>query len=417
MARLEFIDFQPWRVASFDPDSDLELDPLRKSVKDLPQIYWNSGSDWAEVNLWALQKSVDDTRKCETVLSLMRHMKAYADYLEGAELDWRHFPVAKESSTVFNFRGALIAQIKNGDLASSTASARMAAVIQFYRYAESNGFLGRAGEMWRDKDVVVSWYDTAGFKHAVKRTSSELTIPNRGKTGSELEDGLLPLSADAMKRLLNFTEQKQTEECLLLLSIGFFTGARIGTINGLRREHLFQARPDPLVKDIYLLPVGPKAGVPTKFDVNGHLMVPLALLNDLKKYVESEIRLLRQIKAVPKDKSLIFLTRRGNPYSVKTVDRLTESLRDKALLEGLEFMAGFKFHQTRATYGTSLMQSALDVMRPSAAIDLTRRAMLHAHESTTFRYIKFIQDAKVKAKLANEYTRIFGDLGNSSRRG
>lgn len=410
MARLEFINFQPWYLNLDESDECLVLDKLRKGVRELPQVYWDDGTDWPEANLWALHKKTADGKKDQTILALMRHMKAYAEYLEQNELDWRSFPMAKELRVLVKFRGYLIGKIKEGDISSSTASGRMSAIIQFYRYCLTNNFVISKSEMWSEKSFSVNWHDTTGFRRSMLRAASDLIIPNRGKTGSVLEDGLMPLSADSVIKLLDYVVRTQTIEVCLVLSLGFFTGARIGTIIGIRWENIYVAQLDPCVEGICLLPVGPKAGVPTKNDVDGHLMIPTQLLSDLKKYCESERRLLRQKLAASENKSLIFLTRRGSKYTVKTVDRLMENLRAAALMAGLEFMNNFKFHQTRATFGTSLMQMALDVLRPSDAIDLTRRAMLHAHEATTFRYVKFIQDAKVKSALANEFTRVFGGV-------
>lgn len=53
--------------------------------------------------------------------------------------------------------------------------------------------------------------------------------------------------------------------------MGFFTGARFGTITSLRVENLEQARPDPYMKGFVLIRVGPGTGVATKFDVAGDL--------------------------------------------------------------------------------------------------------------------------------------------------
>lgn len=47
-------------------------------------------------------------------------------------MDWRHFPIQIDLRALVRFRGHLISEISNGRLASSTAKARMAAVISFF---------------------------------------------------------------------------------------------------------------------------------------------------------------------------------------------------------------------------------------------------------------------------------------------
>src|SRR5438105_2693047 len=88
--------------------------------------------------------------RAEYDASLMKHLTAYASWLEFMELDWRHFPVRKQDRALVLYRGELIAQRGRGSLAPSTASARMAAVIQFYRHAQAYRLVERKSPMWKD---------------------------------------------------------------------------------------------------------------------------------------------------------------------------------------------------------------------------------------------------------------------------
>lgn len=348
--------------------------------------------------------------KPATLLSLMRHLKAYAEFLEARSMDWRHFPVRRDQRVLVHFRGELIDQISRGDLHASTARSRMSAVIQFYRYAHTHGFITSAQPLWAEKTVSVPWSDSTGFKRSMTRIGTDLSIPNRARPGQTLEDGLLPLSSHAMMELLRFTGEHQTSEIHLMLSLGFFTGARLSTITSLRRESLDSAFPDPLTPGFHLIRIGPGTKVVTKFDVSGNLLLHDLLLSDLKRYAASTERLLRQAKAKPADKTLLFLTRRGNAYSVNSVDRLVQELRKQALRGGMRFMERFKFHQTRATYGTWLMQFLLGVTTVSAAVEFVRSAMLHKYEATTFRYLRFLDNAKRKGEIAQAFSDIFTGL-------
>lgn len=410
MAFLEYVDFSPWREVIVGDEINWERDELARGIHRLPQIFWDSGEGWAEANHWVLEKIVSRGSHLDTAKGLMKHLHAYACYLEEHKLDWRHFPTKLAERAVVRFRGDLIQQIERGSLASSTARSRINAVVQFYRHAAAHDFVSPATPMWRDRLVVIRYFDTMGFKRALTRLSTDLAIPNRSIVGVRLEDGLLPLNETHTTELLEFTAREETTELHLMLSIGFFTGARLGTITSLRIENLEQARPDPYMEGFFLIRVGPGTGVATKLDVEGDLLFPRMLLEELKRYAYSTERLKRESKAPAGQRSILFLTSRGKKYSNNSVARLMTGLRRSAVRAGLRFMERFKFHQTRATYGTWLMKLALSVTTVAAAIEFVKNAMLHKHESTTFTYVKFLDVNKGKQQVSKAFHEAFTGL-------
>ena len=411
MASLEVIKYTPFREVIEDHKVRWVADTVAHPIHKLPQIFWSSGEPWHEANHWALTKATSTAGgHIKTVTSLMKHLAAYASWLESAELDWRNFPIRKQDRAIVLYRGELIAQRNMGSLAPSTARARMAAVIQFYRHAHVYGLVNRNSPMWEDRRVVVRYHDTVGFERTLLRTSSELAIPNRNRPGLRLEDGLTPLRSDDMVKLLEFTKEQRLQELNLILSLGVLTGARIETITTLCIKNIENAHPDAETPDTYRVPIGPGTGVQTKFDVSGELMVPKFLINDLKEYAYSMHRLRRQGRASAANRGLLFLTIRGNPYESGTFNRLMTDLRRRALSVGMRFMASFKFHQTRATFGTWLMEVALRVAGPKAAVAFVKDAMLHKDEKTTFLYVRFHEETPVKVAVANEFSAIFSGV-------
>ncbi|MBN6746227.1 site-specific integrase [Acidithiobacillus sp. MC2.1] len=361
----------------------------------------------AEPNLWALDEFVKPRAVEQTILTKMRHVLSYANFLEENELDWRQFPMRVDERALIKFRGCLLRKVEMGELAITTATARMSAVILFYRFAQSKNLVSTQVPMWEERRVVVRYVDSVGFGRSMARASTDLHIPMRRRVGNSLEDGLYPLSATDVRALFAYLKSNQTTELALMLLIGLYTGARIGTITTLGKRNLRAARPDPQLKDIHLIRIGPGTSVKTKFDVSGDLMVPTELLLRLVAYSESTERLKREARADDKDKNILFLTRRAKRYSVNTVDRLVEKMRAEAIRQGLQFMDSFRFHQTRATFGTQLMRMLLGVMSATNALDFVRSAMLHKSEATTMRYIKFIENSKAKQELSSEYSRLF----------
>lgn len=412
MATLEYIKFTPWREVIANGELRWERDKLARSISGLPQIFWESGEGWAEVNHWALEKATSTQAKLPTVRSLMKHLCPYATFLEREQLDWRHFPIRKADRAIVRFRGELLSQIEEGSIRSSTGKSRMAAVIQFYRHASSYDFISRETPMWRERSIVIPFFDAVGFKRCISRVTTDLTIKNAARPGLRLEDGLLPLSEAHMTELLQFTSQYESEELHLMLLTGFFTGARLGTIATLNIESLEQAQPDPFMKGFFLIRVGPGTKVSTKFDVEGDLLVPEFLLLELKRYAYSTERLLRESRATPKVRSTLFLTTRGAAYTGSTISKLMSDLRKRATAAGIKFMVHFKFHQSRATYGTWLMKLALSVTTVAAAIEFVKNAMLHKYEATTFKYVKFLEYSKGKEEAAAAFSEAFTGLRN-----
>ena len=429
MATLEFCNYVPHKIVINEiglvrSTPDIALQP----IKGLPMIFWRDGSPWIEVNLWAHSRATNAVTDLKTVISNLGHLHKYAQWLEEQGLDWRHFPMLQRDRVLIRWRKYLIDQRDDlGLLQPSTATHRMNATIHFYRFARVNGLIGQDSPIWQERQVVHRFHDAHGFVRTMLLPSTDLAIPNRRRHGLMLEGGLTPLTKDQMVELLNFTGQSgnSTRELDLMLKLGFFTGARIETITGLKIGTLENAVSHPKMPGLCYLSVGPghHPRVPTKFDVQGQIMVPAELLNELLTYRTDLRRLKREILAAPEDKDLIFLTRFGRSYSVRDLGRGTAihramvDLRHNAANAGIKFAKHFYFHMTRATFGTWL--ASLLLQQPGAKVvdvlALVRDAMLHKDESTTMKYIKFVQESAIKQEVANKFTECF--IGLKTRLG
>lgn len=417
MATLEYITYTPHRAEVAGGSVVWQRVRGGRALLGLPQLFWRDGTPWREANVWARERATAKGVDLKTIQANLRHLLAYAHFLEAEEIDWRHFPQREEDRCLVRWRGALV-KARGYGISSSTASQRMAATIRFYRYAAANGLISKSSPMWEDKLVVLRTFNQVGFERTISMVSTNLSISNRTRHAERLEGGLQPVSEVHMQELLAYTAKNTSSELNLLLSLGFFTGARIQTLAGFRVKTILNAVEDPCARGIFRLSVGPAANppVPTKFSVNGQILIPEQLLNTIKAYIYSVQRLHREAKADQENKDLVFLTRFGHAYSDRVlgkspaINRLMADLRRKAVKDGLNFMANFHFHQTRATFGTWLTTIALRVGDPITAVAFVRDAMLHKNESTTFRYIRFIRQSKVKAEVANEFTRAFSGI-------
>ncbi len=306
-----------------------------------------------------------------------------------------------------------------GLLSPSTATHRMNATIRFYRFVQVYGLISRETPMWKERLVVHRFFNSVGFERTMVRQSTDLAIPNRARHGLKLENGLTPLTDERRQELLTFTGRagNVSQEIDLMLKLGFFSGARVETIADLKRGTLDNAVSDPKEPGLFYLSVGPghRPHVTTKFGVSGQIVVPAALLEELRNYAADVRRLKREALAAPEDKELVFLTRYGRRYADRdsgsgtAIGRAMVDLRRKATAAGLTFAKHFHFHMTRATFGTSMTSLLLskEGSTEKEVISLVSSLMLHKDVSTTLKYIKLVQQAPMRAEVANAYSEAF----------
>lgn len=407
MALLETINIQPVYLDRTE-GWEWKPDASSRSLCGVPHIFFDDGEPWRATNEFALYKlQAVSGNNIKTVVSTMRHLKGYADWLEQNDIDWRDFPKKRKDRCLFRFRGHLISQRNEGVIKPSYATARMNAVINFYRWAQIHGWIERK-ELWEDETKSIRFVSTTGFARTMRVVSSELSIPNRTRLGMRLEDGLTPISEENRTILLKFLQERGMTELYFMYLLGFYTGARSETIRTLRLSNIENALDDPTTPALKRVAVGPPTKVKTKYDVSAQLLVPTPLIEVLQRYAYSVRRLTRQARASETDRALLFLTERGNGYSETSFTKLVSDLRERLLKAGHGQFQDMKFHQTRATYGTQLMRWAMNVLPSETdALVFVRDAMFHKEESTTWRYIKFIRSEPIKEKLSEEFFNLF----------
>jgi hypothetical protein len=125
MASLEFIRYVPHQPVIASGTVRWAPVSSERPVERLPQIFWTDGTPWREVNLWALEMGRNREMKIKTVHSLIEHLHKFANWLEQAGVDWRHFPQTKADRVLVRYRGALVDNRDCGALSPSTTTARI----------------------------------------------------------------------------------------------------------------------------------------------------------------------------------------------------------------------------------------------------------------------------------------------------
>jgi integrase len=415
VATLEIIQIKQHKPSVPNTDSPETVNwllPLCAANK-LPMIVWASGETWGQANLWAdhLAEQLDP----QTVMTSLKHLYGYAQWLEAEDIEWWHFPEKKSERCLFRFRRALVDARDGHEIAPSTASARMAAVLRFYRWAHAAELIIPRGSMWDDQEVTLKTISTFGLERTIRVMSSELKIPNRKvRGGFHLEEGLLPVTEQNRRDIQSFADRHASNELSLMLAIGFGSGLRIGTICDLKIATLKHATIDPFT-GWRRMDVGPAARPPvkTKLGVSGKVPIWEKLHTRALEYATSSRRLKRQAKAAPEHRDLLFLNRYGKPFTQGAVTTEMCRLRSKALDEEMHIFRDFHFHRSRATFATLLMRVALKVLPVKDAVDLVRESCLHANADTTMGYVKFIEQSQAMMESADAFTEAF--LGLSKR--
>lgn len=376
-------------------------------VPDVPAIFWADGSPWIEACLFL--KDRINTKAAEgTALSTVRteswDLKAFADFLESnRDLCWNSFPAEKRRRPTYRFRGFLIDQRRAKAISPSLASNRISVIKRFYAWLAEKSLLPDGAKPYSPEPRRVSRPTHTGTVSFVTE-SSDLRIPNRRSVTEGVEDGLFPLSLSQRDFVITCSKAVSSAEHQLFLKLGFFTGMRIGTIVALKESAFARLIDSRDIHGWFSLEVGPRSGIKTKGDVTYFPSIPPFLVAEIQQYIASLRRLKRKQKAGAELQDSIFITQDGAAYSSWTIKDEMLRLREYLKTKDPRF-PHFKFHVSRATFGTGMLLAFMKHSKSDTSIMLGRiKALLgHASIHSTLRYIKFVENHETDAKLTEEY--------------
>ncbi|AAM38769.1 site-specific integrase [Xanthomonas citri pv. citri] len=388
------------------------------SATPVPLLFWSDGTPWREANLWIAQKAVGT--KFATLNSLMSHLLAFAKWLERTGVTWCHFPALESERCLYRFRGALKTALDYGEISPHTASNRMRAIVQFYSWVSMVGLLSPDWPMWKERSLGIRLPDKFGFERTLMTRTTNLAISSKRAVGEKLEDGLYPVTKSTEREILRFVKKNGSIELFHILSIGFRTGMRLGTIADLKVASLQRATADPLMAGFFRVQVGPQAHPPvaTKNGVNGAIRIHEEDRDALLSYAASSRRLKRQARTALKDRNLVFLTVAGRPYAgtdqnnYRAVEMELSRLRRLALQLGNGCLVDFRFHRSRASFGSNVARLLLSRLPTDSALQLLQELMLHSEIATTLMYVKFAERSIALEDASDAFTKEFLKLAD-----
>lgn len=386
------------------------------TIKGFPQVYWSNGSVWEVASFWLSTFSSQVMRgamSLDTLVGLAYCLSHYMNFLEREGLHWLAFPLSQNRRCVFQYQLELQGELKKGNLSFTSGKARLKAVIRFYRALADYLLVSQPISVFEGLSLEDRIANIAGLERTLAVSNEQLKLRGNRNIMGRVEDGLLPVNFETQKLILKIAYESASPEVYLMLVLGFYTGMRLGTICDLKLLTFRHARASE-DGGFYYLSVGPSvsyAPVATKFGVNGEVPIPAYLYEMVRSYTKCSRRLRRLSKVIDADKQLVFLNKNGKSYcrkgqgSSSTVNN--ELLKIRRIARSQAYELSFKFHQSRATFGTDFVLSNLDKPGVSlkSVIGTLKDVLLHKSEKATMTYIRFVQDHKAKAKWADEFFR------------
>ncbi|MEZ9257688.1 tyrosine-type recombinase/integrase [Vibrio splendidus] len=389
--------------------------PLKDNVGSLPTLFNLDGSFNHEANSYFFYlksiKAAKDLSPCAQAL------QAYYQFLEDKGLVWDSFPPIKRLKPTYLFRSHLLKQIKNGELAYSTASVRMNQIVNYYKWLMHDGYLKIKNEKEAPFKMEFVSVQSTGMLAHISPTFTVETSDLRIKVPKDASSkNIRPLSPLAQESLSILTQHlpSVSEELRLQVLISIDTGMRIQEVATLSLNALDTATPLAESKHRYEIVLSSQStGVQTKYLKQRRVEISSELLTTLHEYRTSERRIKRvnklnaKLESLPEDAlSLkqdvvekfelckrhepLFVSEQGNPTTAKSIEARWVELRFE--IKKTEPSFKHRFHDLRATYGTYRLNDLLEAQLPVVdCMELLMGWMGHKNENTTWKYLRFLK--------------------------
>ncbi|EKO3944756.1 site-specific integrase [Vibrio fluvialis] len=396
-------------------DGTFHCQPTNDNIGSLPTLFYQNGIFNHEANSYLFYLKA--IKKAEDLSPCAQALRAYYQFLEDNGLNWDNFPPVKRLKPTYLFRSHLLKQIKQGELAHSTASVRMNQIVNYYKWLMHDGYLCIKNEKEAPfKMEFVSVQNNGTLAHISPTftiETSDLRIKVPRDADSKNIRPLSPLSIDALS-ILTHHLLRTSEELRLQSLLAIDTGMRIEEVATFTLDALDTAI--PLAESQYrfeMLLCPRSTGVQTKFLKTRTVEISSNLLQLLNQYRVSERRLKRVAKLNEKIEQLgneappftqkkiellerserhepLFISQQGNPVTGKIIESRWVEFR--AEIKQAEPSFSHRFHDLRATYGTYRLNDLLEANLPVVeCMELLMGWMGHKNESTTWKYLRFLK--------------------------
>ena len=389
--------------------------PSNDNIGSLPTLFSQDGVFNHEANSYLFYLKA--VKKAEDLSPCAQALRAYYQFLEDKGLRWDKFPPVKRLKPTYLYRSHLLKQIKQGELAHSTASVRMNQIVNYYKWLMHDGYLRVKNEKEAPFKMEFVSVQNSGMLAHISSTfiveTSDLRIKVPRDADSKNIRPLSPLSRDALGILTQHLPQT-SEELRLQALLAIDTGMRVEEVATLTLDALDTATPLAESQHRFEILLCPRStGVQTKFLKTRTVEISSDLLQSLNEYRISERRLKRVTRLNEKIEQLdsdappftqktieilercdrhepLFVSQQGNPATGKSIE--ARWIEFRAEIKQAEPSFTHRFHDLRATYGTYRLSDLLEAGLPVVdCMDLLMGWMGHKDESTTWKYLRFLK--------------------------
>ncbi|MBK4992472.1 site-specific integrase [Pseudomonas sp. S37] len=406
---------------------------------NFPVIIQGNGEPWDIANAFLVTTLLKTSSyESRSFRGTADHLLDYLRFLEDEGLSYLYFPENDLLKVTYRYRQRLIDQIFSGELKRKTGSARMNAVVRFYKGIMDSGLVAKECFVHQPYEAVqlyLSIETNFGLTRLLKVESHNLAIraPRAKTPAGYINDGglLRPLTIQQQETLLKEL-LKSSREYQLIFYLALFTGARMQTICTIQVRHIWK---DLDGNGDLRLPIGAGTGVDTKSGTNMTLLIPGWLVHDLKVYSRSNESQRRRGKSFygETDENYLFLANTGcefytskreilgraNPnvhQRASSYDRAFNSIREGAnirqyisdtllprIRERDENYQRFRFHDLRASFGMNLLEEEIPVRGTTGALDYVQQRMGHSSKEITLQYLNYKADLARKIDVQSRY--------------
>ena len=295
--------------------------------------------------------------------------------------------------------------------ALSTARSYMNTVIAFYKWMQKYGYLKN------DSENVVTHYSKVktGIKddynqydmlaHTKSNKPREIEVSNIMKMFPKAESTkphrkLKPLSPEHQEIFEKYVT-KLPEPFPLMFRLAKSTGTRIDELGNFPAHQIGKVEAEGL--DVVPINI-----TITKFSKSRTLEVPVDIYEELEIYLFSKQRLknvdkrnkLRESKGDLDTTDYLFISNKGTPYSLGTLEKHFNNLRQIIMIEHPDWY--YRPHDLRATFATNWLRDEAEVREVGYDFLMDELAELMGHEdtSTTEKYVKFMNEKVSKLSAA-----------------
>ncbi|HCE4655800.1 TPA: site-specific integrase [Vibrio parahaemolyticus] len=398
--------------------------PSNDNIGSLPTLFSQDGVFNHEANSYLFYLKA--VKKAEDLSPCTQALRTYYQFLEDKGLRWDKFPPVKRLKPTYLYRSHLLKQIKQGELAHSTASVRMNQIVNYYKWLLHDGYLRVKNEKEAPFKMEFVSVQNSGMLAHISSTfiveTSDLRIKVPRDADSKNIRPLSPLSLDALGILTQHLPQT-SEELRLQALLAIDTGMRVEEVATLSLDALDTATPLAESQHRFEILLCPRStGVQTKYSKTRAIEISSDLLQALNEYRISERRLKRvtrlneKIEQIDSDTSpfnqktieilercdrheQLFVSQQGNPVTGKSIE--ARWIEFRAEIKQAEPSFTHRFHDLRATYGTYRLSDLLEAKLPVVdCMELLMGWMGHKDESTTWKYLRFLKRKEAfKVKL------------------